>query len=117
MHPDAFVLQAEIIEAKSKPSLPIGNIGMNSFGDKPEFTDYGILRRGIVAIGRQDIEMTDLSPRDPRIRVIGASSDHLIVDLTQVALQPGDVVDFNVNYPGLLRLMTSKYVKKSYLRP
>jgi predicted amino acid racemase len=58
--------------------------------------------------------MTDLTPCDSRIRLIGASSDHLIVDLTQVSLQPGDIVEFTLSYPGLLRLMTSKYVKKIY---
>jgi predicted amino acid racemase len=112
MNPDVFVLRAEIIEAKQKPSYPIGNVGMNSFGDCPDIEDRGSMHRAILAIGRQDVEADDLRPLDPGIRIIGASSDHLIVDLGNRAHQPGDILEFGVNYPGLLRLMTSPYVRK-----
>lgn len=113
MNPDVFVLKAELIEVKEKPSYPIGDIGMNSFGDKPDIQDRGRMRRGILALGRQDTEAGDLRPMNPGVRIIGASSDHLIVDLGDHPCAPGDILEFGVNYPGLLRLMTSPYVKKS----
>ncbi|HOW37293.1 MAG TPA: alanine/ornithine racemase family PLP-dependent enzyme [Bacillota bacterium] len=112
MNPDAFILKAEIIEVKVKPSYPIGNIGMNSFGAKPDIEDRGMMNRAILAIGRQDVEPGDLIPLDAGVRIVGASSDHLIVDLGNRTGKPGDVLAFGLNYPGLLRVMTSRYVKK-----
>ena len=112
MNVDAFVLKAEIIEVQVKPSYPIGNIGMNSFGAKPDIEDRGMMNRAILAIGRQDVEPGDLVPLDAGVRIVGASSDHLIVDLGNRPGKPGDILTFGLNYPGLLRLMTSRYVKK-----
>jgi predicted amino acid racemase len=110
---DAFVLQAELIEVAKKPSHPIGMIGMDSFGVPPIIKDQGIMNRGILAIGRQDIEKGDLVCLDERVSILGSSSDHLIVDLGNTNYAPGDILEFAVNYPGLLRLMTSPYVKKT----
>ncbi len=116
MHRDVFILEAEVIEVKEKPSQPIGACTMNSFGETPVIADCGMMRRGLLAIGRQDIEPEDLKPRDSGIAIIGASSDHLIVDLKDRPCKVGDKMAFDVNYPGLLRLMTSSYVHKNYLR-
>ena len=57
-----------------------------------------------------------LSTRDQAVRVIGSSSDHMIVDLTR-ALQyrVGDALLFTPNYGALLRAYTSPYVTKYYL--
>ncbi|MDP3386793.1 MAG: ornithine racemase Orr [Eubacteriales bacterium] len=114
---DAFILEVEIIEVKAKPSLPIGKIGMDAFGNKPVFQDKGIMTRGICGIGRQDIEPDGLICCDERIAVVGASSDHLIVDLTncQQAYKPGDFLRFKLTYGGLLKAFTSEYVSKLYL--
>jgi len=46
--------------------------------------------------------------------VIGGSSDHIILELAG-DLKVGDVLAFRVNYPGLLQLMSSKYVHHVYL--
>lgn len=113
---DAFVLEAEIIEVKVKPSLPIGKIGMDAFGNKPVFHDTGVMIRGICAIGRQDIEPDGLICCDERIHVVGASSDHLIVDMTNCKQEykVGDVLRFKLTYGGLLKAFTSEYVSKVY---
>ena len=34
---DALILQAQIIELKEKPSLPIGEVGVDAFGEKPYY--------------------------------------------------------------------------------
>ncbi|MFL0247369.1 ornithine racemase Orr [Candidatus Clostridium stratigraminis] len=111
---DAFILKGEIIEIKDKPSIPIGNIGMDAFGETPHFTDKGIMKRAIVALGRQDIAPEGLMPLDAGIEVIGASSDHLILDITHSSKKydVGGVVDFTIDYGCLLRAMTSPYIKK-----
>jgi len=111
-HLDAFKIRAEVIELKEKPSIPFGTVGQDAFGDIPEFIDRGIHRRAILAIGRQDINLA-LEPLDPGLEVLGASSDHLIIDASaNSGLKVGDVVDFVPGYAALLAAMTSPYVEK-----
>jgi predicted amino acid racemase len=114
LHRDVFLLKAEIIELKEKPSVPIGEIGMDAFGNKPTFEEKGIIKRGIVGIGRQDIDPSGLIPLDNHIEVLGGSSDHTILDLTKCELEykVGDNLEFYVDYGSLLRAITSDYVEK-----
>jgi ornithine racemase len=116
-HEDCFTLKGEIVEIKYKPSVPMGNIGMDAFGEKPTFEDRGIIKRAIVALGRQDVTVTGLKPTDEDVEILGGSSDHLILDVTSCSrkLQVGDIIDFNVDYSCLLMSMTSPYVKKYYV--
>lgn len=113
---DAFILKGQIVELKSKPTVPTGNLGMDAFGQKPHFEDKGIRKRAIVAVGRQDIRVEGLTPLDERIDIFGASSDHLILDVTdsKTKYKIGDVVEFKIDYGCLLAAMTSAYVEKYY---
>lgn len=115
---DVFTLKAEIVEIKNKPSIPIGKIGLNAFGEVPEFEDNGIRKRAIVAVGRQDIKIDAMSPKNSEMKILGASSDHLILDITQCKddYRVGDIVDFDVKYGCLLQAMTSSYVNKYYIK-
>ncbi len=116
-HQDVFTLEADLIEIKFKPSIPEGEIGMNAFGERPTFEDFGLMKRGILAIGRQDVDFHELMPYDNQLRFVGSSSDHIIVDLTHTDkdYEVGDVIKFKVSYGSLLSLMTSKYVRKVYV--
>ncbi len=99
-----------------KPSVPIGDSGANAFGEHPTFESRGEQIRGICKIGRQDTVADGLTPRDEQIKIIGASSDHLIVDLTRAKpYRVGDVLDFTPDYGALLRAYTSPYVKRTYI--
>jgi len=111
---DCFELYAEIVEIKEKPSVPIGEIGMDAFGNVPTFVDRGIRKRIICAIGKQDVDIDSLIPRDENIIILGASSDHLLLDGTDsnIDYKIGDKVRFKLTYSGLLKVMTSEYVKK-----
>ena len=115
-HEDVFILKGEIIEIKDKPTVPTGNIGMDAFGNKPVFEDEGIRKRAIIAVGRQDIRLEGLTPVDEDLSIFGASSDHLILDVTdsKKELTVGDIVDFKIDYGCLLAVMTSTYVEKYY---
>lgn len=115
-HTDVFTLEAEIIELKEKDSLPKGTIGMDAFGNHPTFEDKGRMLRGIIAIGKQDVNPSALIPVDETIEIIGASSDHLLMDFTKAAgkYKVGDAVKFNVEYGALLNLWTSSYIHKEY---
>lgn len=114
MYEDAFTLRAEIIELRRKPSVPRGKIGPNSFNEIPVFEEEGNLWRAILAIGEQDTRCDTLSPKEANIRFLGASSDHMILDLTMALrdFKVGDVLEFSPDYAALLRAMTSPYVTK-----
>lgn len=111
---DAFTLEVEVIETKEKPSIPIGEIGRDAFGKTPTFTDRGIRKRTICAIGQQDIDLDGMTPIDESIKILGASSDHLILDTTDSKWDYaiGDIIKFKLSYGGILRAMTSSYVDK-----
>ena len=111
---DTFVLKAEIVEVKEKPSIPIGEIGRDAFGNVPVFTDRGIRKRAIIAVGKQDIHPDTLIPHDKGIIVLGGSSDHTILDISDCEADygVGDVLSFDLTYGGMLGGMTSPYVHK-----
>jgi len=112
---DVFTLEAEIIEIKEKPSVPIGEVGMNAFGKIPKFVDKGNVLRAILSIGKQDVDHNELIPYDT-VDLIGSSSDHIIVDISdsQNIYEVGDTMLFKLTYSSILSLMTSKYVTKFY---
>ena len=100
--------------------------GMHPDGWRSDFDDAvrerlarinGLRRRAIAAIGRQDMECGGLSALMPGITVVGASSDHLILDVTdcEQPVRMRDVLEFSMDYAGLLRGFTSQYVGRSYL--
>jgi predicted amino acid racemase len=114
LYTDAFTLVAEVIELKEKPSKPCGEIAQDAFGQIPVFEDKGNMRRAILAIGRQDIDASAIKPRMD-VNVLGASSDHLILDAQGQSLEVGAEVRFDVGISALLQAMTSPYVEKVYL--
>jgi len=117
LHTDAIALAAPVIECKIKPSLPRGVSAQDAFGGRPEFEDRGNRRRAICAIGRQDAPPGGLVPIDPRIKVLGASSDHLILDVDDLdrAPQVGEAIRFLPGYSATLALFTSPYVVKEWV--
>jgi predicted amino acid racemase len=117
LHHDAFVLEAEIIEVKDKPSMPIGRIGRDAFGNIPVFEDKGIRRRAICALGKQDTDPEGLFPMDEGVEIVAASSDHLIVDLSDAreTFRTGDLLRFRPNYVSGLHANTSPYIEKVLL--
>lgn len=113
---DTFLLSAEIIELKEKPSKPYGEIGRDAFGKIPEIEDKGIRKRAIIALGKQDVDVESLIPVDRGLRVLGGSGDHIIIDVTEGEehYKVGSEVSFHLLYPSLLKLMTSPHVAKIY---
>lgn len=113
---DAFLLRAEVIEFKAKPSVPIGDIGRDAFGNIPQFEDEGIRKRAILALGKQDVNIEGITPLDENLKILGASSDHLIVDATDATekIQVGDAICFRLNYSGILSASQSRYIGKKF---
>ena len=106
-HQDAFTVIAEVIEVKAKPSLPEGPIATDAFGRVPEWEDLGLRRRAILAIGEQDMRISGLRPRRRGVAMVGASSDHLVVDVThaQPPVELGDELAFDLTYTALATAM------------
>jgi predicted amino acid racemase len=119
LHLDAVTVSAPVIECLVKPSLPIGSSAQDAFGNRPSFSDRGERRRAICALGRQDAPPEGLRPVDPRIQVLGASSDHLILDVEDLQRPPslGESLRFVPNYAATLQLFTSPYVHKVFTPP
>lgn len=111
---DALVVEAQIVELKEKPSLPIGEVGVDAFGQKPYYEDRGIIKRAIIGIGQQDMTADSMYPLDDRIDVLGASSDHMLLDVTKADYKVGDIVSFKLGYGSVLKAATSEYVAKEY---
>ncbi len=114
LHPDVFTLHAEIIEIKDKPSYPVGDIFVDCFGNKGEYVDRGIRKRAVVACGKVDFALdSQLDPKLPGIEVLGASSDHLLLDIedNKDHLKVGDIVEFTLHYSTVVFLTSSKYVR------
>lgn len=117
LHQDTFILKAEVVELREKPSIPIGEISYDAFGNQPVFLDKGIRKRAILSVGRQDVRIEALTPIDPGVEILGGSSDHLIVDVTDSRenIEPGSLISFRCAYSAVLSLTTSPYVEKIYI--
>jgi len=102
---NAFRLYAEIVELRSKPSYPEGELFIDAFGNKPVYEDRGTKTRVLLAVGKRDIGSHEyVVPRDPRVRVVGSSSDHLICEIDGPSddLAYGSILEFNLSYGGML---------------
>ncbi|WP_038051014.1 MULTISPECIES: lysine racemase [unclassified Thermotoga] len=112
---NTFLIEAEVIEVKEKPSVPLGKRGLDVFGRKVDFVDRGIRKRAICALGEQDIDSRGLIPVDKGVEVLHASSDHIVLDVTDFGdVKVGDVFRFRMTYSCLLKAMTSPFVEKVY---
>lgn len=116
-HRDTILLKAQIIEIKDKASHPIGKLSIDAFGNKPHYEDKGIRKRGLLALGKKDIgHHSKIIPKDEEIHIVGSSSDHLIIDMTDTkkTYDIGDILTFNLYYPAMLYGSQSPNVYKFY---
>ncbi len=118
---DCFTLAAEIIELNTKPTYPIGEIGVDAFGRKREYEDRGDRKRVILAVGRADYGDTyDIIPELEGATIWGASSDHTILDIEDVdpsirdSLKVGDILTFKLRYAAMLHLTANSDLVHQY---
>ncbi|CAN5544982.1 alanine/ornithine racemase family PLP-dependent enzyme [soil metagenome] len=114
LHTDAASLVAEVIESKAKPSLPWGDIAESAFGPTAAVQERGTTARVLVAVGRQDVDPHGLVP-PLGFTVLGASSDHLVLEAAGEVPTVGHELRFGVDYSALLRAATSPFVTKVHL--
>lgn len=119
LHDDNFILKAQIVELKTKPSVPWGEFtNFDSFGTKPHFEDKGPRTRALLNVGKQDLVLDTLTPLDDKLVIMGASSDYMLVDVTdsEQDYHVGDIISFGLNYAGVLGVMNSACIGKEILR-
>lgn len=117
LHQDVFKLYAEIIELREKPMIPDGDMGQNLTGDVATFDDANentTSHRAIIDVGLLDVDESNITPTSSDIKIVGASSDVMVLDLGENAsnYKVGSIIEFNLNYMGILRLMNCDYVNK-----
>ena len=118
MYKDVFRLRAEVIEIKDKPSHPVGEIGFDAFGHQVQYVDRGIRRRALLGIGKCDYgDPSELVCLEPGAEVLGASSDHTILDVQDVKrnLRTGDIIEFDVKYATIVYLTNSANIEKVFI--
>lgn len=117
MHSDVFRLYSEIIELIEKPIVPEGNLSTNVEGEEFEFDPINIGEtsyRAIIDIGLLDVDVNHLELVDKTIKIAGASSDMIVIDLDKniKKYKVGDLIEFKLDYMGTLRILNSKYIEK-----
>lgn len=97
LHTDAFALFAEVIEARPKPG-PKGSLR----------------NRAILALGLQDTDANGLD-LPAGFGIIGATSDHTVVDTAHTPLPVGSEMKMGLTYSALMRAMNAPDVTKNAL--
>ncbi len=97
---DACLLNAEVIEVQTKA-----------------LTGFPKSRRIVVALGLQELGAGKVKPLDPKLKIVGLSSDHLVLvsDAQEGhTIKVGDILTFSLDYQSLLAVATSPYVAIKY---
>ena len=118
MHKDAFVLKAQVVEIKNKPTYPIGEIFIDAFGAKATYEDKGIRKMALVAVGKQDFGLHEkLIPQKQGVEIVGSSSDHLIIDIEDCVIETklGEILEFSMYYPPMVFLSGNPDIPKIFI--
>lgn len=117
MEHNIFKLHAEIIELTEKPIVPSGQLGTNIEGKEYDFNSDDIGKqsyRAILDLGLLDVDEKHVWFSDKNVEFVGASSDMIVVDIKDNPnnKKVGDLIELDMDYMGLLRLMNSHYIDK-----
>jgi len=114
---DSYILKCEIIELRDKPTVPVGELGLDSFMKTKTFNDRGIRRQAVIALGFQDVSFENIHPADDRIQVDGQTSNHTIIDLGDTGndYRLGDIIDFEIDYTALMTICNSANISKIFI--
>lgn len=119
----AFDYSSDILEIEQKSYIPDGQQSDANIGHFASPEDLGVddeyaqSFRAIVDFGELDVDVTNLTPKDPDVKFFGVSSDMTVYDIgrNKKNYKVGDKIHFTPNYMAVARLMNSKYVTKKIL--
>ena len=113
---DTVRITAEIVEIHVKDSAP-KNSTKNWAGQEVVREDKGRRLRAILALGSQDVgDACTMIPMDEGVEMVGCSSDHTIVDVTDTGREwkSGDTLTFKVRYSNMLYAFTGDHLNVEY---
>jgi len=114
---DSLRLVAEIVEIHEKNSAPKAPSTKNWAGKAVTREDKGRRWQAILALGSQDIsDAAALIPEDSGVEILGCSSDHTIVDVTDSGKtwRTGDTLAFRLRYANMLHAFTGDHIAIEY---
>ncbi|WP_299021341.1 alanine racemase [uncultured Photobacterium sp.] len=116
MPQSAMKLKAGLVEVKEKSSIFVYSVNADSCNDDLQFNDRGVRLRALCAIGKQHVDVSQLTPADDGVMIIGATQNALILDITDAnsCYQVGDTLSFYLSYNGVLQCMANESVSKQY---
>ncbi len=100
LNEDVFALSADLIELKEKPREP--------YEDKE--VDCQKMLRGILNIGKACIDL-DLRSLNENVEIIGATSDHMVVEVKDRNIKLFDELYFSPGYGSLVKIFSTSYVE------
>ncbi len=107
-----FKVEAAIVECREKDAVSEGVRTQNAFGEFLNFERKPLkkghkYKRAIVDLGKKHFIVNGLKPLEQGIFVLGASSDYMILDVTECArnIECGSAVEFSLDYPALMSVM------------
>lgn len=96
---DVFTLEVPIIEVHKK-----------------KLSDGTEMLRGVLSIGKQDLQTDRIIPYDERIKILGACSDECVIDLSNAPeYKSGDIVKFMLEYGALMTSFAGQFINKIYI--
>lgn len=99
---DVFTLHVPLIEIQTKPVTENGT--------------QSHMRRGILAVGKQDVQIEHLLPRDSRLTLLGGCSDECVIDLSEAPeYKVGDTISFDLEYGALMTAFVSPFISRKYI--
>lgn len=111
MHTDAFTLVAEIIEMGTKSAACPAVVIDPALAKLRIISGTGEVTRLILALGRQDADISGLS-MPVGSTLIGATSDHLVIETERSTLRLGSEMRFQMNYTALMHAMAAPDIAK-----
>jgi len=113
---DTCILRATVLEVETKQAEDTAPLGRNAFGEVTSLLETEPRKRAVLSLGRIDVDLGKISPLDKGIKIVGASSDHLVLDVTEreVPTVVGETISFALSYQAILRASVSPYVEKKF---
>jgi ornithine racemase len=117
-HTDTFTVYAEVVEVNDKPSSPGGKTGPDAFMRTREWPDLGVRRRAVLALGEVDLDVQWITPLRPGMTIVGATSDHTVVDVTDAdpPVEVGDELAFAADYVAVATGWSSRNARRGFVQ-
>ncbi len=125
LYTETFEFYANIIELEEKKIVPDGVINEANIGHTTDYNENDVQEtsyKAILDFGMLDVDKNDIHTDDTDISFVGITSDMLVIDVGlnknkktgKPKYKVGDKIKFKLNYMGVARLLSSKFIDKIY---